>query len=106
MKKIMVLLLMMVMASLASPLFASPPIFEKTLNLNTGQENVKLRQNRKSIVAGHAVKKIIISHKDTLLHSCDEVNGNRMKVMKKIGCSVCGTAVTANVAVVCSERDS
>ena len=74
MKKI--LFLFMMFAGLLS-LYASPPNFENTLNLNAGQENVNVSSYGKHVVAAHADKKVNISHKDTILYSSG-ASGNKI----------------------------
>jgi len=77
MKKI--LFLFMMFMGLISSLYASPPNIGNTFNINAGQENVNARQKGKTAVAAHADKKVIISHKDTLLYSWGDNGDNKLE---------------------------
>lgn len=78
MKKFLIMLLMVVLASFATPLFASdegPPGVEKVNSTQT--ENIVLGQNGLSLVGaagavGCDIAKVHILHKDTLHYSWGE----------------------------------
>ena len=109
MKKIMVMLLMVVMASLASPLFAtnvSPPSFENVLKTNDGQLNVNVNV---SVGAAHAEDNghyLITSlfHGNTLMYSLKEDSDNKLEKVGIITYDVKPNIAKATVAVVCYPR--
>jgi len=108
MKKI--LFLFMMFMGLTSSLYASPPNIGNTFNINAGQENVTARTNGKNVVVAHADKKVIISHKDTLMYSWGDTGEDKMKIARLVNeegdfYSQPIAATIATVAVVCLEFD-
>ena len=110
MKKFMVMLLMMVMATFASPLFAldeSPPGVEKIHSTNAG-ETISHQNSLSLVGAAHAdnagLVKVDILHKDSLMYSIRKVDSN--KAMKISDCKQNTNMNIANatVAVVCYHR--
>jgi len=107
MKKIMVMMLMVVMASLASPLFAanaSPPSFENTFKTNAGKLNINVNRGAATAEDIGCSLKVGIHQRDTLMYSLDATSENKFMKISGRRYDAKINLARATMAVVCQKR--